>query len=82
MEEGHGIGDGLMGSDPNTPIDDKAWAEVPEQTNPTKPIAFSDDRIVRKLVAERRPLAQPDARYEVPIIGEQGLDSLVSNQPV
>ena len=65
-----GICDGLMKAHPNTPIDDRAWLDVPPEAHPRKSIAFSDDPIVRKIVAERKPQDRADAWYEIAISGE------------
>ncbi len=65
-----GICDGLMAAHPNTPIDDQAWLDVPPEAHPRNSIAFSDDAIVRKIIAERKSQYEADAWYEIAISSE------------
>ena len=64
-----GICDGLMAAHPQTPINDQVWLDIPSKARPRNAIAFSDDAIVGKIVAERRQPSASGPRYEVVIRG-------------
>lgn len=50
-----GVCDALMPAHERTPIDQRAWADLPEDARPDKAIAWHDDSVIRKIGAERRP---------------------------
>ncbi len=61
-----GVCDGLMAATPDATIDPR-WADLPEAVQPAQAIAFTNDKWVTKIEAERVPLATggEEPHYEV-----------------
>lgn len=65
-----GICDTLMPAHARTGVDDAAWRDVDEEIRPKRAIAYEDDAIVTRILAERVP-TDGEAFYEVVIDFDQ-----------
>lgn len=66
-----GICDGLMATHPFTPITPALWSDLPAGAWASCPIVYTDDAVVQRIEAERRPLDGTAPRYEVEISGDR-----------
>ncbi len=64
-----GVCDGLMAAHPNTVIDGQLWVDVPAKVHPNNAIALSDDSIVEKIRADRKPSRKGEEHYSVFVVG-------------
>jgi hypothetical protein len=62
-----GVCDGLMPALPNVPSVLRDWPGEPPEIGPERPIAFTDDKWVSRIFAERLPVDAEGIRYELAI---------------